>query len=82
MLMPLIDRPILSTIERNDSGGMIARMAASILSTSTPGFLDPRSRRGAHVQSDLRALDWRKEVAAEVRRKRERGENRSHEAAR
>ena len=33
MLMPLIDRPILSTIERSDVGGMIARMAASTLST-------------------------------------------------
>ncbi len=36
MLMPLIGRPMLSTIEPNDSGGMIARMAASILSSSTP----------------------------------------------
>ena len=36
MLMPLIDRPILSTIVRSDSGGMIDRIAASILSTSTP----------------------------------------------
>ena len=36
MLMPLIDRPMLSTIERSELGGMISRMALSILSTSTP----------------------------------------------
>ena len=35
MLMPLIDRPMLSTIVVSDSGGMIERIAASILSTST-----------------------------------------------
>ena len=33
MLMPLIDRPMLSTIVCKDVGGMIARMAASIRST-------------------------------------------------
>ena len=36
MLMPLIDRPMLSTIECSEFGGMIARIAASILSTWTP----------------------------------------------
>ena len=79
--MPLMDRPILSTIERNDPGGMIGPDGRLDPVDLDPGLLDPRSGRSADVQRDLRALDGRKKIAAKVRREGERAQNRSHESA-
>ena len=79
--MPLIDRPILSTIERkriwrdNRPDGLLD------LSNLNTGLLNTHSGRGAHVQSDLRALDGWKEVPPEIRCECERGQNRGHEAS-
>ena len=77
--MPLIDRPMLSTIECSEAGGMIAWMAACNFVDA--GLLDPRPGRSARVQRDLRTFDWRKEIAPEVRREAERAQNRDHEAS-
>ena len=70
--MPLIGRPMLSTIVSQLVRRDDRRIAASISSTER-GLLDPGAGLGADVQLDLRAIDRRKEVLAEERHERERG---------
>ena len=79
MLMPLIGRPMLSTMVRSACGGMIDRIAASIRPTSiaVSSILVPV---GARTCSAICALSTGgKEIAPEIGRERERAADRRQE---
>ena len=70
--MPLIGRPMLSTMLASRSGGMIARIFCSTWSVSARRLLDAGPGRRAHMDFDRAGVDRGEEILAEKRREAER----------
>ena len=70
--MPLIGRPMLSTMLVSSSGGMTLADRRLDLVAQPRRLLDAGADLGAHVQLDLAAVDGREEILAEERRQPER----------
>ena len=75
MLIELIGRPILSTIEPSSLGGMVWRISRLDIAEQSGGILDARADGRAHMQGDLAGIDGGEEIRAEKRYQAERGDD-------